>query len=295
MKGYRVEGDEIVFSFDRRDYDKATSDESGKKYDFDDLDIENVVVSGEFNKWSTKKWKMTKVDENIYELRKKITDFTDEFSWEFKFVINNSYWAEPSDEDKNIVRATKNGSRLNVYNLKMYTAYPHDLGNASFILKGYQNAKKVVVSGSFNKWNENLFLMNKTEDGWSLKLQMKPGEYQYKFIVDGQWIADPHNLYKTTNEFGGYNSILNIKVPVDFILNGYPNAEKVILAGSFNNWSDNNYKMIRTKNGWKYTVSLSGGKHHYKYIIDDQWIVDPDNPVKEYDAEGNINSVCMVK
>ncbi|GAA4974483.1 hypothetical protein GCM10023315_26280 [Algibacter aquimarinus] len=47
--------------------------------------------------------------------------------------------------------------------------------------------------------------------------------------------------------------------------------------------------------GWKYVIPLSGGKHHYKFIVDGKWIADPNNSVKEYDGEGNINSVCMVK
>ena len=96
VKGYRIEGDEIIFSFDKRDYTKVSKNNYWSKSDFEDIDINNVVVSGEFNNWSLHKWKMIKLNENIYELRKKINDFTDEFLWEFKFVINNYYWAEPS-------------------------------------------------------------------------------------------------------------------------------------------------------------------------------------------------------
>ncbi len=90
LKGYRIEGDEVVFSFDKREYTNAYG-AHGKNLDFADFDIENVVLSGEFNNWSMDQWKMTRIDENIYELRKKIQDFKDEFSWEFKYVINNEY------------------------------------------------------------------------------------------------------------------------------------------------------------------------------------------------------------
>jgi hypothetical protein len=53
--------------------------------------------------------------------------------------------------------------------------------------------------------------------------------------------------------------------------------------------------MNKTKNGWEYKLKLFGGKYHYKFIVDDNWIVDPENPVKEYDYNGNINSVYIVK
>ena len=46
---------------------------------------------------------------------------------------------------------------------------------------------------------------------------------------------------------------------------------------------------------WIFTTQLSGGKHHYKFIVDGNWYLDPSNSVKEYDGSGNINSVKMVK
>ena len=295
FKGYKIEGDTVVFSFDVRDYTKFTKEHTGQVLDFNDFDIENVVVSGEFNNWSRDNWYMKKINEYKYELRKSITDFNDEFSWEFKFIINNTYWAEPSRYDSNIEKATKNGYRLGVYNLKMYTAYPNENGNASFKLRGFTNAKKVIVAGSFNKWNEKLFSMKKNKDGWELTLQIKPGTYEYRFIVDGRWMEDPNNIHKKRNEYNEFNSVLDIQEYTAFKLRGYANAKKVILAGSFNNWNDSDFVMQKTDYGWKYVVPLSGGKHHYKFIVDGEWITDPNNSVKEYDGNGHINSVRMVK
>ncbi|MFY0714271.1 hypothetical protein J1D01_11375 [Seonamhaeicola sp. NFXS20] len=296
FKGYKIEGDSVIFTFDVRDYSKYTQEFTGQVLEFQDFNIENVVVAGEFNLWSRDHWKMKQVNEHIYQLKKSISDFTDAFSYEFKFVINNSYWAEPSKKDPNITKATKNGIKLRgVYNLNMYTAYPSEDGNAHFKLLGFKDAKHVILAGSFNKWNESLFKMNKTSTGWELTLQMKPDVYQYRFIVDGQWMEDPHNPNKTKNEFGEYNSVINIKEYTAFKLRGYTNAKKVILAGSFNNWNEHEFEMRKMDYGWKYVVPLSGGKHHYKFIVDGTWITDPNNEVKEYDGDGNINSVCMVK
>ncbi|WP_298533884.1 glycogen-binding domain-containing protein [uncultured Algibacter sp.] len=296
QKGYRIEGDTVVFSFKVKDYSKFTQEYSGQTLDFADFDIENVAVSGEFNLWSRDQWQMKKIDDYNYELRKSIYDFNDEFSWEFKYVINNSYWAEPSKHDPNVSKARKDGRRLHgIYNLKMYTAHPDKNGNAFFTLKDFKNAKQVILAGSFNKWDEDLFKMNKTESGWELTLKMKPDKYQYRFIVDGKWMADPTNPDRIENEYGEYNSVINIKVYTTFKLRGYLEAQRVILAGSFNDWNEQDLIMHKMDYGWKYVLPLSGGKHHYKFIVDGEWIVDPNNTVKEYDGKGHINSVCMVK
>lgn len=295
IKGYKIEGDYVVFTFDERDYSEATNEITKEKLDFDDFDIKNVVVSGNFNSWSRDSWKMTRVSRYVYELRKKISDFKDEFDWEFKFIINNSIWAEPSENISNITPATDGYYNYYTYNLKMYSAYPSKNGNAKFKLKGYKNAKKVIVTGSFNKWNEQLFEMKKTNDGWELRLQLKPNKYEYRFIVDGNWMEDPSNPFRVPNQFGEHNSLIDISVHVKFHLQGFKNAEKVILAGSFNNWSENAFKMEKTTDGWSYTAKLPSGKHHYKFIVDGNWIVDPSNSIKEYDEHGNINSVRMVR
>ncbi len=296
VKGYTIEGDEVVFTFNKKDYKKATRDADNHQKDFDDLDIENVVVSGNFNNWSKDKWRMNKIDENTYQLRKKLSDFTDEFTWEFKYVINNEFWAEPSNKDPNITRAVQNGHELNTYNLKLFTAYPDQNGNVRFRLRGYENARKVIVSGTFNRWDEELFRMYKIENGWEIILKLKPDDYEYRFIVDGHWMEDPTNPDKVVNEYGEYNSHLGVKKRVTFQLKGYENAKNVVLAGSFNDWDERYCQMEKNEDGvWTYSLPLSGGKHHYKFIVDGNWIVDPNNSVREYDNDGNINSVYMVK
>ncbi|GAA3608089.1 hypothetical protein GCM10022396_26690 [Flavivirga amylovorans] len=34
---------------------------------------------------------------------------------------------------------------------------------------------------------------------------------------------------------------------------------------------------------------------YYKFIVDGKWMTDSDNPIREYDGKGNINSVCIIK
>jgi hypothetical protein len=293
--GYAIEGDEVVFTFTVSDYKKATKDNTSREIDFSDIDIYDVAVSGEFNGWSRKGWKMKKMGAQTYELRKRLADFDRAFSWEFKFIVNEKYWAEPGKDSKNIVQATKDGSSLQVYNLKMYTAFPSESGNVCFHLAGYPQAKKVIVTGSFNRWSETDFEMKKTPTGWELLVQLPVGEYEYKFIVDGKWMHDPVNGEKRLNEFLNYNSVLTVTKPVDFILKGYTGAQRVVLSGSFNNWNTESVVMKKTTEGWAITLELKRGKIQYKYIVDGDWITDPANPVKERDRYGHINSVKMIE
>ena len=35
--------------------------------------------------------------------------------------------------------------------------------------------------------------------------------YQYKLVVDGQWILDPLNPQEAPNDFGGRNNVLTVE------------------------------------------------------------------------------------
>lgn len=61
----------------------------------------------------------------------------------------------------------------------------------------YDNAtaEEVVVAGSFTDWQNGAISMEKDENGrWTLIVpNLEAGVYQYKFIVDNEWITDPAN------------------------------------------------------------------------------------------------------
>jgi 1,4-alpha-glucan branching enzyme len=73
------------------------------------------------------------------------------------------------------------------------------------------NAEEVVLVGDFNNWNNKKDQMKKYEAGvWKKMVMIPPGRYEYKFLVDGQWMLDPNNDQKCSNCFGSYNNILII-------------------------------------------------------------------------------------
>jgi len=47
--------------------------------------------------------------------------------------------------------------------------------------------------------------------------------------------------------------------------------------------------------GWVCRVDLPAGKYLYQFVVDDQWINDPDNPLIEDSGNGGMASVIMKK
>jgi len=75
-------------------------------------------------------------------------------------------------------------------------------------------AKEVILMGDFNHWNSKKHLMKKDGNGvWNKAVILPSGNYEYKFLVDGQWKEDPQNDQTCLNCFGSYNNILNLTVP----------------------------------------------------------------------------------
>jgi len=73
-------------------------------------------------------------------------------------------------------------------------------------------ASKVALTGSFNSWSKSGTPLKKDKNGaWKADLSLKPGKYEYKFIVDGQWWTDPANRNTVRNPLGSENSVIEIK------------------------------------------------------------------------------------
>ncbi len=83
-------------------------------------------------------------------------------------------------------------------------------GKVKIELRGYDNAKFVSLAGSFNDWSQWHHIMQRQDGAWVCQLDLEPGTYEYKFVVDGIWILDETNP-KTVYENGHHNSVLEIK------------------------------------------------------------------------------------
>ena len=71
-------------------------------------------------------------------------------------------------------------------------------------------AQDVQIAGDFSNWEpvEDIMVQQNENKIWKGTVQLEPGKYQYKFIVDGEWKIDPSNPEVTTSDMGVCNSLL---------------------------------------------------------------------------------------
>ena len=70
----------------------------------------------------------------------------------------------------------------------------------------------VSVAGDFNNWDPQAHPLRRGKDGiWRVTASLKPGRYEYKFVVDGRWRPDPFNPDMVPDSHGGSNSVREVK------------------------------------------------------------------------------------
>jgi 1,4-alpha-glucan branching enzyme len=76
-----------------------------------------------------------------------------------------------------------------------------------------ERGKKVCLAGDFNGWDPSAKKMVfKARAGiYTASVRLAPGTYQYKFVIDGAWCADPENVNAVPNDQGTFNSIVTVK------------------------------------------------------------------------------------
>ena len=73
-------------------------------------------------------------------------------------------------------------------------------------------AEAVSLVGSFNDWDVTAKPMKKNKTGiWNKRIKLVPGNYEYRFYVDGRWENDPNGIEFKENPFGATNNILVVK------------------------------------------------------------------------------------
>ncbi len=78
-----------------------------------------------------------------------------------------------------------------------------------------------------------------------------------------------------------------------FVIQHGPGPHAVLLAGSFSHWRL--IPMRRHQDGaFIATVRLPAGVHEYKFVVNGQWLIDPQNPEWCPNGIGSLNSVVKV-
>ena len=220
-------------------------------------DAHKVFVTGTFNNWAPDKVPMKRVNGGWQN-----EVYIEEGTYDYNFLVDGKT-VKPSQQSEQKIAIGK----------------PH-----RFQLKGFTDARHVMLAGNFNAWRPDKLSMKKISDGWELPSVLGPGNYQYKFIVDGHWMTDPANASIVNDGKGNRNSFMVIGANFVFKLKGYDDARDVFLAGDFNNWSPQGLRMEREDDYWKGHVYLAKGKHLYYFIVDGKIIKDPAN--KDWESDG---------
>ncbi|MBE0661203.1 MAG: glycogen-binding domain-containing protein [Bacteroidales bacterium] len=236
-----------------------------------------VTVAGSFNSWNQRELDMKRTPAG-WELPLYLREGTHAY----KFIVDGRWINDPANP---YVRPDGSGN---------YNSFLGIGDTLVFKLKNYPEAGSVILTGSFNAWNTGELLMEKKAGIWQLPYVLAAGNYEYKLIVDGRWIADPLNPF-TTGEGDYVNSFVAFKPNHVFKLQGFTDANHVIVAGSFNGWHTKQYRMVFRDGEWVFPVNLAYGRHSYKFIVDGEWILDPANPLWEENEFGGGNSVLWIE
>jgi chromosome partitioning protein len=73
-----------------------------------------------------------------------------------------------------------------------------------------------------------------------------------------------------------------------------PEAEHVLLAGDFNDWSTVGSEMEPSGGVWTKVMKLLPGRYRYRYVVDGRWQTDPSNAVVEPNPYGGHDSVLVM-
>ncbi len=96
----------------------------------------------------------------------------------------------------------------------MSKASGHAAGSRRVFFRYAGHAGDVVtLHGSFNGWSEpyrQFHAESGKEDHFVCLCVLRPGRYEYKYQVNGQWVLDETNPSVVANPFGSLNNLLEV-------------------------------------------------------------------------------------
>ncbi|MFH2138981.1 MAG: AAA family ATPase [Candidatus Omnitrophota bacterium] len=103
-----------------------------------------------------------------------------------------------------------------------------------------------------------------------------------------------NRMYEVIPKIDKGPAVVNSGVRFSYYSNEKVNVDVV---GDFNDWRMSSDSMLELigPGVWSIVIPLKAGRFRYKFIIDGQWLVDPNNSSKEIDNTGNANSILEVK
>jgi enterochelin esterase-like enzyme len=115
------------------------------------------------------------------------------------------------DERGNVTGLTLNTGQGDMLVKKMPPPVPSLTGNTTFTLAGHTDAEAVTIYGSFNNWIQTKNYCAREGAGWVCRIDLAPGKYTYKFLVDGRGLNDPTNSATEDDGNGSIDSVIVIR------------------------------------------------------------------------------------
>ncbi len=113
---------------------------------------------------------------------------------------------EDLDSEKNQAKAQENAQKLK----RIFGVKPTSQG--MLFVQPTKPGYEISVAGDFNNWSPTATpLRDDPKMGVSQTcLEIPPGRYRYRLVINGQWEHDQYNTDVETNSFGELNSILEV-------------------------------------------------------------------------------------
>lgn len=161
----------------------------------------SVHLVGDFNDWRTDAAPMQRASSGDFFA----TVYLPDGVYEYMYLDNRGeYHADPRNP---FGRPNPYGGANSVLIIGTPPTSPTLEGrNVTFTL--YRpTASRVEVAGTFNNW-QPLTMFRKKDDPatWGVRYTLPPGQYAYKFIIDGEWQPDPENYTALPDGSGNCNS-----------------------------------------------------------------------------------------
>ncbi|MGD9899941.1 MAG: alpha-amylase family glycosyl hydrolase [Calditrichaceae bacterium] len=166
---------------------------------------------------------------------------------------------------------------------------PNELSKTKFTYQpddSVSDLQGVSLVGEFNQWQNSVNPMRydgKTKS-WSTGIHLIPGQYEYKFVLDGQaWIPDPANSERIEDGWNGFNSLIRVasekpnlifspakmeeeKERISIPLNSGPaTGEKIYWYEDFNNPESG---IIVSRNRLQFDKSRKEGNYFYYAVTE---------------------------
>lgn len=163
-----------------------------------------LSVVGDFNDWEPRN-QLSQGDDGVW----RTNIYLRPGMYEYKFLDGQgNYYMDEANPNRRINPDGYLNSALLVGNPK---SSPIIEGNQVTFIVYRPEAQSVQLGGTFNNWE--LITMYRNPDDpamWGVKYELPPGDYMYKYVIDGEWTHDPEN-YRPVDDDGYINSSFTIQ------------------------------------------------------------------------------------